>query len=227
MEKTVDRAGKIVYNDGSVYAEGTEMKETKQTSRRRLRAAILAAGITVALAVLVVVLLVVLLPKDEPAPEPDTRPITFYPVWDGDVRENELYLGLDRQFYLCDPDYGSKEALDDDQLEADPKLALLRDYINSLINGYPNACRSLFTAAALAEDPVPDFAQQMIWRVEITKTEEQIEEGTTRTTYCLEYMIYRNNGTYRRDVGSNAVRPEYLTLIEVAEGEYRIDSLRR
>lgn len=203
------------------------MKEKNKTSQRRLRVALLAAGMTVALAVLVVVLLTVLLPKDEPDPEPDTRPISFYPVWEGDVRENERYLGLDRQFYLCEPDYGAKTALDDSQIDSDPELSLLRDYINSLIDGYPNACRSLFTASALAETPIPDFAQQMIWRVEITKTETATENGVTRTTYCLEYMIYCNNGTYRRDVGSNAVRPEYLTLVEVADGEYRIDSLRR
>ena len=195
--------------------------------KHRLRLAVLVACAAVMLAGLTVVLLTVLLPKDKPTPEPGSRPISFYPVWEGNVRENEQYLGLDRQFYLCNPDYGIKEALDAGQMDSDPKLALLRDYINSLIDGYPNACRALFTASALAETPVPDFAQQMIWQVEITETEAKTENGVARTTYCLEYRIYRNNGTYRRDVGSNAARPEYLTLIEIADGEYRIDSLRR
>lgn len=201
------------------------MERSKRS--RRLRTAILIACGAAALAVLAVVLLTVLLPKEEPAPQPDARPITFYPVWDGDVRENEQYLGLDRQFYLCEPEYGAKTALDDSQIAADPELSLLQDYINSLIDGYPNACRSLFTASALAENPIPDFAQQMIWRVEITKTETVTANGMTRSTYCLAYMIYRNNGTYRRDVGSNAVRPEYLTLAQTADGSYRIDRLWR
>ena len=193
------------------------------SSRRRLRAALLAVGITAVLAILTVVLLVFLLPDDQPSPEPTPAPITFYPVYDGNVRENALYLELDRQYYLCEPEYGVREALDESRISADPELSLLRDYIESLIDGYPNACRSLFTASALAENPIPDFSQQMIYRVEITKT--GTEAG--RTTYRLEYMIYRNNGTYRRDVGSDAVRPEYLTLVEVGGNTYRIDGIRR
>lgn len=199
------------------------MKEKSKASRRRLRAALLAVGITAVLAILTVVLLAVLLPDDQPSPGPAPAPVTFYPVYDGNVRENVLYLGLDRQYYLCEPEHGVKEALDESRFSADPELSLLRDYIESLINGYPSACRSLFTASALAQSPIPDFSQQMIYRVEIT--EVGTEAG--RTTYRLEYMIYRNNGTYRRDVGSDAVRPEYLTLIKVGEDTYRIDGIRR
>mgnify|MGYP006919065178 FL=1 len=199
------------------------MKEKSNSSRRRLRAALLAVGITAVLAILTVVLLVFLLPDDQPSPEPTPAPITFYPVYDGNVRENAIYLELDRQYYLCEPEYGVREALDESRISADPELSLLRDYIESLIDGYPNACRSLFTASALAQSPIPDFSQQMIYRVEITKV--GTEAG--RTTYRLEYMIYRNNGTYRRDVGSDAVRPEYLTLIEVGGNTYRIDGIRR
>ncbi len=191
---------------------------------RRLRTALLIAGIFVGIAVLALVLLNVLLPKEENQNEQNTaKTIKFYSVYDGDVRENEIYLELDRQFYLCDDHYGTKEAIDENQFAGDAKLALIRDYINSLIDGYPDACRSLMTEKALAETPIPDFAQQMIYRIEITET----ESGGNKTVYCLEYLIYRNNGTYRTDVGSNASKPEYLTVTEISDGEYRIDGIRR
>lgn len=201
------------------------INEIKRKKRRR--SVLLAVAVTIAVIALTVILLLLLLPEDEAPTDPSAGSTVFYPSYDGDVRENEAYLALDRQFYLCDPDYGSREAIDDGQFAADAQLALLRDYINSLIDGYPSACRSLFTASALDASPIPEFEQQMIYRVEITRVSQEVSNGERRVIYSLSYMIYRNNGTYRRDVGSNAVRPEYLTLLEVSEGEYRIDGLRR
>ena len=191
---------------------------------KRLRTALLIAGIAVVVEVTALVLLNVLLPKEESKTEQNTaKTIKFYAVYDGDVRENEVYLGLDRQFYLCDDNYGTKEAIDENQFAGDAKLALIRDYINALIDGYPDACRQLMTEKALSETPIPDFAQQMIYRIEITETESSGNE----TVYCLEYLIYRNNGMYRADVGSNASKPEYLTVVETSDGEYRIDGIHR
>lgn len=202
-------------------------RKHETTKKKRRRSVLLAVAVTLAVIVLTVTLLLLLLPEDQAPTDPSGGSTVFYPPYDGDVRENGAYLALDRQFYLCDPDYGSREAIDDGQFAANAELALLRDYINSLIDGYPNACRSLFTASALDASPIPDFEQQMIYRVEISRVSQEVSGGEKRVTYSLSYMIYRNNGTYRRDVGSNAVRPEYLTLLEVSEGDYRIDGLRR
>lgn len=197
--------------------------------KKRLRIALCAAVGAVVLGVALVVLLVLLLSQEsqDPSAGASTTEFTFYQPYSGDIRENELYLSLDRQLYWCDTLYNSKEALDEGQIAADPCLVLIQAYLNSLIDGEPEVCRSLFTEAALHEAPIAAFAQQMLYRIEIRQSSQETENGVTKVTYRLDYMIHRNNGTYRRDVGSDAVRPEYLMLIEVADGEYRIDGIRR
>lgn len=197
--------------------------------KRHLQIAIGIAVGAVVLGIAVVILLVLLLPQEPQAPdgETDSSEFVFYQPYQGDILENELYLSLDRQLYWCDTLYNSKEALDDGQISADPCLTLIRAYLDSLIGGDAEGCRSLFTVSALNAAPISEFAQQMLYRIEIRLITQETENGAKRVTYRLDYMIHRNNGTYRRDVGSDAVRPEYLTIIEIADGEYRIDGIRR
>lgn len=199
------------------------------SGNKRLRKALLICGAVLLGMVLIMVLLTVLLRKSEPDPEPEpTAPtIRFYPSYEGNVRENEVYQALDRQFYLCEPDYDAVNALTDAEINASPELRLLKTYFDCLIDGDADGLRSLFAAAALAENPIADFAGQMIYQTEVTRTGERTVGGERQITYRLEYMIYRNDGTYRRDVGSDAVRPEYLTFAQVGEDDYRIVSVQR
>ena len=39
-----------------------------------------------------------------------------------------------------------------------------------------------------------------------------------RVTYRVDYMIRKNNGTFRRDVGSDAIRPQYVVLLVSPDG---------
>lgn len=193
----------------------------------RLRRVLPAVAGVLVLCVAVTVLLVLLLPEDLPAAEPAEKEYVFDPVYDGDILQAPEYLELDRQIYFYDRDFNAREVLDEGQISSDGALQLLSDYLNSLINGYPEACRALFTESALAEHPVPDFAQQMIYRITLSIVAQEERDGVLRRTYCVDYMIHRNNGTYRRDVGSDAIRSEFITVIGTADGEYRIDGIRR
>ncbi|HBF15893.1 MAG TPA: hypothetical protein DDW30_09515 [Clostridiales bacterium] len=196
---------------------------------KRLRIALLVCGGVVLLAVLTVVLLSVLLPKDEPTqPSQDsgTSSIRFYPPYDGDIRTAEIYTRLDRQFYLYDANYGSTDALSESAIDADPELRFLRAYFNCLIDGDAAGLRALLASDANGFT-IPDFAQQMVYDMKVTRVGETEESGDLRVTYRLEYRIQRNNGTYRRDVGSDAMRPEYLTLTKDENGDFRIFDIRR
>ena len=44
-------------------------------------------------------------------------------------------------------------------------------------------------------------------------------------TYRLEYMIHRNDGTFRRDVGSDASRPQDITVRVGTDGKILIERL--
>ena len=54
------------------------------------------------------------------------------------------------------------------------------------------------------------------------------EDGSKIVTYRMDYKIYRNNGTYRRDVGSDTVNAEYLVLwVSPDESQIRIKNIVR
>jgi len=195
---------------------------------KRLQIALLVCGGGVLLAILTVVLLSVLLPKDEPAQpsQGDAGTIRFYPPYDGDIRTAAIYTDLDRQFYFCDANYGSTEALSREEVSANPEWEMLWNYFDCLIDGNPEGLRALLARDANGI-PIPDFAQQMVYEMKVTRVGEETADGALRVTYRLEYRIHRNNGTYRRDVGSDAVRPEYLTLTKDENGDFRIFDIQR
>lgn len=195
---------------------------------KRLRAALLICGGVILAAVLIVVLLNLLLPEDTPAQPPENAAsFTFYPPYDGDIRIYDGYLDLNRQFIYCDRNYGTEEAMLPEEIEANPEWRALQRYFDCLIDGDPDGLRALLTEEALKRITVPDFAQQMIYELRVTRIGETQEGGALRVTYRLAYSIFRNNGTYRRDVGSDSPRPEYLTLTQEENGEFRISDIQR
>lgn len=201
------------------------------SGNKRLKKAILICGAVILGMVVVMVLLSVFLRKSEAKPEPEPEPsspvIRFYPSYEGNVRENKVYQALDTQFYLCEPAYGAVNALPDDVINASPELRLLKSYFDCLIDGNAEGLRSLFTPEALAAGPIADFAGQMIYDMKVTRVSDDATGGERKITYRLEYMIYRNDGTYRRDVGSDAIRPEFLTLTPTADDDFQIVSVQR
>ena len=72
------------------------------------------------------------------------------------------------------------------------------------------------------------FTAQKLYNITITlqSREEIIEEGETynREIYVVEYMIRQNNGTFRTDVGSDAIRKQ-LVVVTDREGEMKIDTV--
>ena len=66
----------------------------------------------------------------------------------------------------------------------------------------------------------------MLYNITVTfySTEKQ-DDGSVLTSYKLEYMIYENNGTYRRDIGSDMSRPQLVTLRIEKDGTIAIEKL--
>ena len=159
--------------------------------------------------------------------------IHFYNVEEGDIFENEEYLALNRSVLYCDDPSGwyghTSEITAEDRLSFEPTVLFAEDYLIALIYGNSGALRAMCTSEYLKEHEIPEFTQQMIYEAKITyySTEGQ-EDGTTLVTYRLDYKIYRNNGTYRRDVGSRTVKPEYLVLrVSNNKSEIRIHDILR
>ena len=143
------------------------------------------------------------------APEQD---IYFYPV---DEQENALeredYLGLDRYIYYTDPMTGETYVPEHHELATvDDCLPFFYDYLDCIMRGDAAAYPLYFSTEYLESHELPDdFTVQMLYDIRI----EPYPSGDDRTAYLLDYKIYRNNGTFRRDVGSNASRTLLIDIV--------------
>ena len=191
------------------------------------KALLIAAGALVAF-VAVLLLLNQLLPQKDQTPPAE---IYFYPIEEGNIFENPQYLGKNRFIYYCDDPNGyglTEQITDEDRDSFDIKVRFVEIYLDSLISGDWFTMRSLFTERYLQEKGLPQFTQQMLYNMYIYhyKT-EKLDGGVQQVTYKVNYMIYRNNGTYRRDVGSDGAKPEYLVLLVYPDGTIKIDNILR
>ena len=189
---------------------GTENKFENEKKGKKIgvvKLALMILGGIVLLLLTTVVLLYLLLPEKKPEPQKEIR---FYPVVEQNIFENQQYLAKDRSVYYCeDPaGYGRTTVITDADRET---------------------LKTLCTAEFLKAQPLPDFTQQMLYDMHIYyQDEEPQEDGSKKFMYRLEYKIFQNNGTYRRDVGSDGAKAEYLVLWVSQDGtDIKIDEIRR
>ena len=64
----------------------------------------------------------------------------------------------------------------------------------------------------------------MLYDIEIEKLGEDKTESETRYRYDVSYKIFRNNGTFRNDIGSDASKTLYFELTK-SGGKVLIDKI--
>ena len=155
----------------------------------------------------------------------------FYPTYEGDIMQNKAYLDLDRSISYCaDPaGYGETSSItDENRKDYSAEVLFLYDYLQTVIAGDANAYNKLFNEAYYKNKenkPLESFSPQMIYQAKITYQTEA-KEGTDRlVVYRLEYMIYRNDGTFRRDIASDSSRPQNIRLRVSADGSIAIENI--
>ena len=161
--------------------------------------------------------------------EIETQDYEFYPPYEGDIMENPAYLELDRQVYYCeDPNgYGATVSItDENRADFDPSVLFLYEYIQTIINGDAAAYNKLFSDHYyLNGKPQDAFSQQMLHNIKIRLRSESKEGEERIVTYRVEYEIHRNDGSFRRDVGSDASRPQDITLRIDRNGSIAIEQI--
>lgn len=154
----------------------------------------------------------------------------FYPPYDGDIMENAAYLELNRMIDYCnDPQgYGLRQSIvEENEEEFDASVLFLRDYLQTVIAGDAAAYNTYFNNVYFEDnEPRSSFYQQMLYNMAIYFEATEKQDGDTLTTYRLEYMIYRNNGSFRDDVGSDAILPRHVTLRISPDGTIKIERIR-
>ena len=210
--------------------ENISLDQAKERQKKNLRIVLLILAGVVVLLVTSMLLLNYFLNKEEEKPD---EYIYFYNDGEINAFENEAYLALNRSVLYCDDPSGwyghTSEITSEERGSFDATVLFAEEYLIALNYGNEGALRAMCTADYLKENEIPDFTQQMIYEAKITyQSAEGREDGSKLITYRLDYKIYRNNGTYRRDVGSDTVKPEYLVLWVSADGnEIRIDNILR
>ena len=147
--------------------------------------------------------------------------IFFYPPYEGNIFDNPAYLDLDRKIYYFDGMV--KRSIEDDNLaDFEWGVLYLCDFIDTMKYGDADAYNACFTK----NPQQAEFSQQMIYDTLISyESSSGDANGDQLITYKLEYRIYRNDGSLRRDVGSDVIQPQFVVLRITAHGDISIESL--
>lgn len=214
-------------NEQPTTPEKTLQDIAQQNKKMRKKVLIALAIIVGIIAVFVTVFLIVKAcqDKDEPFALPESY---FYPTYKGNIFEYPDYLEKrpDVIFYCDDPDgLGRTTSIDEERVEEfAPEVLFLRDFLQIMMRADVNAYNACFNEIYYkTHKKQADFSQQMIYEAEIRFAgEEDGKNGEKIATYYLLYKLYENDGSLRRDVGSDAVVPMRIVLRTTATGEISI-----
>ncbi len=164
------------------------------------------------------------------APSNDYGEYEFYDPYEGDIMQNQAYLSLNREFCYCADatGMGMTYPLNEDELaKLDPSVRFVCNYLQAVIDGDAAAYNAMFSADYLKKNGSKSaFNPQMLYNITIYRYQIQNNaDGSKTLTYKLDYMIYRNDGTFRRDIGSDAIRSQYLVLDCAADGSITVRDL--
>ncbi len=175
--------------------------------------------------------LLLLFPKDEPS----LPGIHFAdPSLSLDIESDEDYMALDRAIYYRTVDgYEIRTEIPEDAYTTQPKaVQLLIAWIYAAQQGNAAAYNACFSPEYVAKSGLqPDFTKQKIYNITITYrgrvSDTTVSEGYADTfLYSLSYCIKDNNGSLRKDMGSDASREQYLTLVQDDEGHVYIHGIK-
>lgn len=206
-----------------------ELQSMQKQSQKMRKKLIIAVAVTLGvIAVLTALLLIV-----KACQEKEEKPFElsngyFYPTYHGDIFEYEDYLDKrpDVILYCEDPDGlgHTTEINDDPDKSFVPEVLFLRDFLEIMMHADLDAYNNCFNEIYYKKhQKQAAFSQQMIYEAEIRfASEETAANGEKTATYYLFYKLYQNDGSLRRDVGSDAIVPMRVVLRITPEGEISI-----
>ncbi len=151
----------------------------------------------------------------------ETRPVYIRfaePDYDENIFEDEAYLDKNRDISYTED--GVTRVISENHAYYGAGVEFFYRYFTALMCGDADTLNSLYREEFFADhERFADFTMQKVYNIEIVKqTETLIEEGAyagcTRYTFRVAYMILDNNGTFRRDMGSNAAVPQIFELLD-------------
>ena len=219
-------------NDDNNPAANITVKKRKGKSRTLL-------AVTVAVILIVSSATILLYPyirqKLGSSKKPDNLPMysdklvsyNFYPsIYDLDITTVPEYMDLDRYLYYTIG--GNTIAVTDGNYQAyGNAVAFFGEYFETVIAGDVEKYNTFFTNRYYeTADPYELFAPQMLYDINVEQLSRTVSDTDNSITYAfnVSYKIYRNDGTFRNDIPSDASKTLYFELIE-NDGDIKIDRI--
>ena len=147
----------------------------------------------------------------------------FYPAdYEENIFEDEDYLELIEGEYMsfCDITTNLTVGIDrEGAIDYGKEVAFLVEMLHDAISGDHTAYNACFSNEYYKNNqPKSSFTMQKIYDIVITYISRETltdSDGNnyTKSIYTVEYKIYKNNGTFRNDIG-NGSKKQYFTLTD-------------
>jgi hypothetical protein len=192
---------------------------------RKKPAVIFLSIIGIILAVILAVYIILYFISNNNRPNTIGDVFLYEPDYSAEIMKEESYLVLDRSVNYSDG-IGSWPISDANGINTQNEVQLfLIDYISDLVEGDADNIRAKYSDEVLKVLDFPNrFTQQRVYDIMFTElSKKEINEGNKsyfRYEFKAEYKIKRNDGTFRRDLASDSVKGQYLTI------DHRDDSIK-
>ncbi len=205
-------------------------------SRKKTKSIIVSFFISIIVLTAICVGLVVIIQSVNKPSEKHGNLFTFFEIEeDYDIMSDPEYLQLNREIHFENPERGVTVSISKDDLKDVPAdqhiyVSHLCNFISYAINGNTEALNALFSDEYVEAGGKlkNEFTMQQLYNIKITyvqtiTTQENGDEHES-CEYWLEYMIRKNNGTFRNDMESDSIRKEYVRVTD-RDGTLGIDVL--
>ena len=208
-----------------------ELKSSKQKNRKIIL--IVLSVITVLLVLLTVAYFIL---SAIASREPDYGYEFYAPVWDSEKMEYGPDWSTTLSDITSEEDYAETgwyityvndmgEAvmiLDDDYLRHGIGVEYLSYYFAAIQAGDHETYNAMFGDEYYKDHkPVDEFTPQRIYDITVRLLNEaELDDETDVINYEISYKIMRNDGTFRRDIGSDMARTQYLTVTVTTDDIY-------
>lgn len=139
--------------------------------------------------------------------------------------DDEFYMSLERRVWFTDMNGVSTYLDESDGNGNNYAKALMYKYFTSVMAGDTAAYADLLSDSYKANYTVNEkFTPQKLYDIEVSFEQSEQRDGVYYQYYRVFYKIYKNNGTFRADIGSDVALDMSFELVYVENG-YKINSV--
>lgn len=135
-----------------------------------------------------------------------------------DISADIVYMSKSREvFFINDSGFG--EYLTEKDGELSTVKGVMYNYFKALKNGSAEEHEKLLSASYEEHFVVQkSFTPQKVYDIQVAFLTGDVSDGIYYEKYSVTYKIYRNNGTYRADVGSDVAKTMVFEIVNIDGG---------